>query len=149
MVIDSEPALILYSSGLLSRWGFNDGDLPEGLADYLDDHGVAYPDWPPVLCRLVTEHLLPAVREHHDVEIIIFSTHHNPIRAVLVDGASVDQWWPELAGGPPMTPACVAVPYSVVAAACGAAVPGHETGSSPGGTAGRSVGGGGPADGSG
>lgn len=70
----------LYADCLGSKFGFNDGDEPEALLDWCDEHGLPYPeDWHAVLIRLVRAHLLPLLP---GVEVQTISTAHNPIRAV-------------------------------------------------------------------
>jgi len=82
--------LTLVSACLLSRFGFNDGDYPEEVYDYLDEVGADYPaHWGPVLVQLVREHLIPALSEHHCVEFYTVGTSHNPCRADI-DGVRFD-----------------------------------------------------------
>ena len=85
--------LTLHSVGLLSKWGFNDGDVDEYLADWLEAQGFpedSY-DWHDVLIELVQTRLLPQLAAcGHQVETTTIGTIHNPIRAVWVDGAEVD-----------------------------------------------------------
>lgn len=119
-----EPVLTLVSAGLMSRFGFGDGDVPEWLLDHCDAQNVTYPvDWRRALCRLVRAHLLPALSEHHDVEVVELGCSHNPIRAVWVDGVDVTPFWSS-GGGPVLTPESVWVPYPTVVAVCGLRGPG-------------------------
>jgi hypothetical protein len=107
-----EPMLHLSSSSLLSKYGFDDGAIPEQVLDYLDDHAIAYPDnWHAILITLVRAHLLPELAKHHTVEVEEIGTHHNPIRAHSVDGAPIDTdlLWMNL------TPESVLVPMSTMA----------------------------------
>ena len=112
--------LTLASDGLLSKWGFNDGDEPDELLALLDDVGILggynyrLPDkvWHNVLCRLVREQLIP--RLDQDVTVYALETNHNPIRARTVDGINVA--WP-LSPQPDLTPESVAIPIDVVLAA--------------------------------
>lgn len=80
--------LILHSRSLASKYGFNDGDEPDHLLDWLDVHHPEYDyataDWHPTLIRLVETYLLPALKE--DVEILTIDTIHNPVRAARVNG---------------------------------------------------------------
>lgn len=71
----------LFADGLLSKWGFCDGDLLEWLYEFgkHDRHAV--------LCAVVRQKLLPALAQKVEVEEI--STIHNPIRARTVDGKDV------------------------------------------------------------
>lgn len=113
------PTLTLYSQNLLSKWGFNDGDTPEHLMDYWDDQGIDYSgiDWRQVLRRLVRDHLLPALTRHHRIEVYEIETIHNPIRASVVDGITIDAH--EMNRGLTLNPESVDVPYPAIATACG------------------------------
>ena len=76
--------VLLFSDGLLSKWGFNDGDLLDWLFDYdekFDIHAV--------LRAVVREKLLPALTDK--VEVFDIDTIHNPIRAQTVNGVDVTQ----------------------------------------------------------
>lgn len=114
--MDDDRVLRLRSAGLLSKWGFNDGDEPDDVADWLEADGIDYMAirWRPVLQRLIREHLLPVLDQTvvaYDIE-----TNHNPIRAETVDGVKVDVY---KTSDPPivLTPEYVDVPYSAVIAA--------------------------------
>jgi hypothetical protein len=80
----------IYLSGdsLFSKYGFNDGDMPDALMDWLDaDHpSVDYSveDWHPVLVQLVRGHLLPLLPD--GLEVYEIDTIHNPIRARSLNG---------------------------------------------------------------
>ena len=117
------PPLRLFSDGLLSKWGFNDGDEPDWLLDYCDDHGLDYPDaWHAALRTLVHEHLLPALDQR--VEVYDIETIHNPIRAAYVDGVKVsDDVVYGRQDGPNLSPEWVEVPLDKVLAACGIEYP--------------------------
>jgi hypothetical protein len=110
-VVDTEPAVRLYSSGLLSKWGFSDGDAPDEWLDYCDEHAVGYPPWHAILTALVRRYLLPVLDQK--VAVTEIGTIHNPIRAETVDGADVTAGW---YGEPAvtLTPECVTVPMSEV-----------------------------------
>ncbi|ASU81518.1 hypothetical protein CDO52_00805 [Nocardiopsis gilva YIM 90087] len=86
----SEPAITLYSSDLLSKWGFNDGDEPDIWLDYLDEMGLDWDDIPWPLVPLVRRYLLPALAAHHDIEVYEIESIHNPIRARRVNGIEID-----------------------------------------------------------
>lgn len=119
------------TSGLLSKWGFGDGDM---LDDWLFDHGFRRPDsWEPnpehplpkwnhdedphgfrhrVLIRVVREHVLPAIEQ--DIEVYEISTNHNPIRARTVNGAEWDAYTASVDGV--LTPEWVEVGEDVLLA---------------------------------
>lgn len=105
----------LYSSDLCSKWGFNDGDIPEHVMAWCAENGVEpqVVDWHEVLRALVHEHLLPALAEHHEVEVFHVVTNHNPIRAYRIDGQDIDA---RSGPAPWLTPDRVTVPADVVIA---------------------------------
>lgn len=114
------PDLTLYSFGLLSKWGFSDGDCPDEIEDYLDEIDAPYPapkDWHTALRKLVREHLLPALAEHHTIEVYDIDTIHNPIRARTVDGHEIDDYADN--DHIVLAPDVVTVPWIAVAAALG------------------------------
>lgn len=82
----TDQSLILHASGLLSKWGFGDGDV---LAQWWWD---VYDEEPPkndhdLLYALVTQYLLPALRkEGNDVQVYRIHTNHNPVRAEYLNG---------------------------------------------------------------
>lgn len=115
------PELILNSASLLSKWGFNDGNIPDHLMDYWDDIGIAYPDvdWHHALCTLVHRFLLPELTKHHVIEVVdSVETIHNPIRAITIDGVAVEQFWYS-DYKPTLIPQSVHVPYTAIAEICG------------------------------
>jgi hypothetical protein len=119
------PTLTLHSWSLLSKFGFNDGDVPDEILDYMFEAGVnprETPwDWHDALRAMVRKHLLPALAaEGHEVEVYDIDTAHNPIRADKIDGVVVDsldrdQW-------PTLTPEYVTVEWADVAHALGAQI---------------------------
>lgn len=108
----AKDVLRIYSSGLLSKWGFNDGDMPEEVCEYCEALAIDYGliDWHATLVRLVCADLLPALKEN--VEIYEIETIHNPIRAHTVNGERVDV----LNDGvlPSLTPEYVEIPMARV-----------------------------------
>jgi hypothetical protein len=108
--MSGEPVLHLFSSGLLSKWGFGDGDAPDAWLDYCDELGVDYlPEWHRILTALVRRYLLPVLEQ--DVTVREIETNHNPIRASTVDGAEVEYPHDDSIR---LTPECVTVPMSEV-----------------------------------
>ena len=110
------PDLHLASVDLCSKWGFGDGDEPDWVMDFCEANGrpFASVDWHPILRDLVRRYLLPALAEHHDVEVYDIETIHNPIRARVIDGQAIDDYaaWD---AAPTLTPAGVTVPGDEVA----------------------------------
>ena len=81
------------ASGLLSKWGFDDGDTPDDVADehWRRSPGPFSPkharDWRADVIVPIAEHLLvPALPV--PVEFYSISTSHNPARVLTVDGAA-------------------------------------------------------------
>lgn len=113
---DTSDVVTLFSEGLLSKWGFGDGDcLDDVLYDWADENGIPYSrlNDHAVLIRLVREYVLPAL----DQQVVAYtiSTIHNPIRAKAIDGVPLAE--AVIYGDaprPPLTPAMVDVPLSVV-----------------------------------
>ncbi|MFE3248421.1 hypothetical protein [Streptomyces sp. NPDC059209] len=109
----TEPTMTLFSSDLLSKWGFNDGDIPEPWLHWCETQGVdpnafAFP-W----AALVRKHLVPAIEQ--DVTVVEILTVHNPIRAQTVDGIDMTQSWRGGGGvAPTLTPELVEVPMAEV-----------------------------------
>jgi len=109
--------LVLFTDDLLSKWGFNDGDLPDELDDWLKARGERIGSWHPVLCAVVRECLLPALDQRLEVQEI--ETIHNPIRATVVDGVEVPEGvhYGRMTSPFRLTPARVSVPFETVLAA--------------------------------
>ncbi len=102
--------MLFATSGLLSKWGFSDGDL---LDDLLWDHDIRGADNQAVLATIVEQYVVPALDQEVETERI--GTLHNPIRAVTVDG---EEWGdrvyqPFIADGV-LTPEYVEVPDDVI-----------------------------------
>ena len=121
--------LMLRSDGLLSKWGFGDGDLPDTVWDLIDAHGIDYAalDWHRVLTQLVRERLLPALDQR--VEVYEIDTIHNPVRAATIDGEPVSD---DVIYGrvpePTLTPEYVVVPWEAALVAIRASVLPPEAG---------------------
>ena len=84
--------LTLDAASLWSKWGFNDGDMPDEL------DGMNWQKWDQVLEQLIRQHLLPLL---DGVEIVVWGTSHNPFRATTFgqdmpaqfEGVSVTILW--------------------------------------------------------
>jgi hypothetical protein len=87
----SEPHVTLFSAGLLSKWGFNDGDDPDAWLDWCEAQGIDYNrlDYP--LAALVRQHLVPAIEQ--PVTVVDIETCHNPIRIDTLHGVDVVDYW--------------------------------------------------------
>lgn len=139
--MSNESVLYLHSSGLLSKWGFNDGAAPDDVLDYCEErglltdaHGYYQPvSWRPILEQLVRRYLLPTLDQH--VTVVHIETTHNPIRAETVDGVNVDDCWHD-GGGPELTPESVTIPMAEVAALIPADRPPCGPRRAPGGVSG-------------
>lgn len=77
------------ADGLLSKWGFGDGDM---LDDFLYDHGFVGSK-KEVLALTVLRHVIPALGQK-DIELVKVAdwnwTGHNPIRAKRISGIEVN-----------------------------------------------------------
>lgn len=79
--------LTLFASGLLSKWGFCDGDRVDDWWWEVFDESA--PD--EALEQLVEQLLLPVLTEHgHTFEAYRIGTIHNPIRLRVLDGEPVN-----------------------------------------------------------
>jgi hypothetical protein len=107
-----EPHLTLFSSSLLSKWGFNDGDDPDDWLDYCEAHQVDHNELDFPLVALVRRYLLPKLQQ--SVTVVEIETSHNPIRADSVDGQDVTEVWYGRAPEPTITPEAVDVPMADV-----------------------------------
>lgn len=114
--MSDEPKLLLPSDGLLSKWGFNDGDAPADFLDWLEAGGHGWRiDWHPVLIRLVEDYLVPALDQQ--VTLAVIGTGHNPVRAETVNGTDAAGSWyrgNDADPHPQLTPEYVEVPFWVV-----------------------------------
>lgn len=108
----TEPTVTLFSSSLLSKWGFNDGDTPEPWLDWCETQGIDYNAFDFPLAALVRKHLVPALDQA--VAIVDIETSHNPIRAETVDGIDVTKVWFGRAPEPTLTPEYLDVPMAEV-----------------------------------
>lgn len=106
----TEPHLTLFSSSLLSKWGFNDGEDPDDWLDYCEAKGIDYTALPFPLIPLVRTYLLPQIEQ--DVSLVEVETNHNPIRVDTVEGADVTEVWFGRAPEPTLTPDHVNIPMS-------------------------------------
>ena len=87
--------MIFHPIGLLSKWGFCDGDIME---EFATDHSIDLPYTEfgfsishRILIEVVEKHLLPQL--HQQVVIVTINCIHNPIRASTVDGKDVEHLW--------------------------------------------------------
>ena len=111
--MSKEPVFTLVSAGLLSKWGFNDGDCPDDVLAWLEENGHGWRvDWHPVLTKLVEDYLVPALDQ--EVELAHILTSHNPVRARTVNGADTEECWFGRQDSLELTPETVDVPMPVV-----------------------------------
>lgn len=88
----TEPIFTLDADGLLSKWGFGDGDaLSDWWWDNFDEDTPF--DDREVLHALVLAFLVPAIHDAaREVEIVHVETIHNPVRADTLDGHQVNHY---------------------------------------------------------
>lgn len=111
--MSEEQVFTLVSDGLLSKWGFHDGDCPDDVLGWLEANGHGWRiDWHQVLTKLVEDYLVPALDQK--VELARILTIHNPVRARTVDGRDVEECWYGRQPCPELTPVVVDVPMTVV-----------------------------------
>ncbi|WP_327300362.1 hypothetical protein [Streptomyces goshikiensis] len=108
----TDPHLTLFSSNLLSKWGFNDGEDPEPWLDWCDEQGIDHAELDFPWTALVRQRLLPAIEQ--EVTAVDIETIHNPIRIDTVGGVDVTEVWFGRAPEPQLTPESVDVPMSEV-----------------------------------
>ncbi|MEU0955848.1 hypothetical protein ABZ353_26465 [Streptomyces niveus] len=108
----TESHITLFSSCLLSKWGFNDGDTPESWLDWCETNGIDHTKLKFPLIALVRKHLEPAIEQ--TIEVTKIGTSHNPIRALRVDGIDMGNVWSARAPAPHLTPDYVTVPMTEV-----------------------------------
>lgn len=115
-----ENHLRLDPDGLFSKFGFNDGDVPDGFEVWRERQGLAPidwhldGDWHEILDELVRTRLVPAI--DRDVEVVKMLTNHNPCRALTVDGRTPEEYEELLREGrvEEIEPEFVDVPYADV-----------------------------------
>lgn len=96
----SGDAIAFYSEGLLSKWGFGDGDMLDDLLYAYDfdfnqvthfrprgDIGLTYGTSHEILITVVCAFVIPKLDQR--VEPYAISTIHNPIRAHRINGKLV------------------------------------------------------------
>jgi hypothetical protein len=98
----TDPQLTLFSSGLLSKWGFWDGMAPDDWLDYCEARGVDYTRLPFPLTSLVRRYLLPQIEQA--VTVVEIDTCHNPVRAATVDLQDMTDVWTGRVPEPLLTP---------------------------------------------
>lgn len=104
--------VVLSTDGLLSKWGFEDGDtLSELACDWRYDEGLDV-DYKDLLVELVRRFVLPILDQQ--VEVYTLTTSHNPIRARRVDGVEGDEHGEN--EGITLTPETVTIPMAQVRA---------------------------------
>lgn len=109
--------MIFYTSSLLSKWGFKDGDI---FDDILYDNFITMPEVTAephdrehqALIHIVKEFILPKLDQK--VEVVEICTIHNPIRAKTVDGVNVEDQWYDVNHTTKITPEIIVVPDEIV-----------------------------------
>lgn len=105
--------LTLYSTGLLSKWGFMDGDVVD---DWIYDNGLweKYKDIDDhkILEELVGKYLLPKL--NHKVSTCFVGTNHNPVRADSIDHKLYGNWYEDDEWENKLKPESVIIPSNKV-----------------------------------
>lgn len=116
---DARDVFTLWPEGLMSRWGFQDGDVihqDDDFWDYANEHGVdlltVERDW--LLLAVVQTFIVPVVDQVLDV--FHMETQHNPVRTRTVDGHLIDHRLDEDDQPVHLTPREITVPYADVLA---------------------------------
>ncbi len=86
-----------YTHGLLSKWGFKDGDCLYDIEGMPEDVNARH-----LLADVVRAHVLPKMKQR--IEVVQIETCHNPIRAKSVDGADVQDRWDDTQFEMPLEP---------------------------------------------
>jgi len=109
--------MIFHTDSLISKWGFDDGDILENFAfnnnlEFEYDPDKSHSGSHSALIKLVCEHILPKL----DQEVIVqeISCIHNPIRALTVNGRDASAFWHESFSPPFITPATIYIPNEIV-----------------------------------
>jgi hypothetical protein len=93
-----------YTNGLLSKFGFEDGDMLDDMLDWagyagldqvhhftVSDEYDSFSFYHVVLSVAVCAYVVPALDQRVDIELL--HTIHNPVRANRVDGQRVESWY--------------------------------------------------------
>lgn len=115
-------AMHLRSEGLLSKWGFWDGAVPDELYDWVERHDRmaarlpmrwVHDVWQEVLVALVRTRVLPLLDQRVDVVVYELPATHNPLRASRVDGVEITGEMHQGRGPcpPVLTPEVFALPW--------------------------------------
>lgn len=106
MTTSEPPPLHLDAEGLMSKWGFGDGDaFDDWWWDTFDTNPPVNSD--DILHALIVEYLMSALAAAgHRGELTRIGTSHNPIRLETLDGAEVDHYSPADHFDPPI---CVTI----------------------------------------
>lgn len=95
------------TSGLLSKWGFVDGDV---LCDFVGENFKEYIRGQELLMVILKKYVIPQIKSKLD--IVEIGTNHNPIRTRSVDGVEVD--WFAHGQGIKIDPEYVEVPDDIL-----------------------------------
>lgn len=83
--------ILFDTSGLLSKFGFKDGDILDDIWFDVEDSGIEPKiDRHQFLIKVVKELLIPKI--DNNIELLEIDTIHNPIRASKVDGIDINSF---------------------------------------------------------
>lgn len=109
--------MIFHTNDLLSKWGFDDGDILNDFAfnnnlEFTNDPAESHSGSHEALIKIVREHILPRLDQKVVVQTI--SCIHNPIRALTVNGCDTSAFWYESFSPPFITPATIDIPNETI-----------------------------------
>lgn len=107
---DTYKTIRLYSRGLLSKWGFSDGDI---LSDFIYENDLDFKlSEHKLLESLIKRHLLPKL--NHKIEVCFMMTNHNPVRAEMIDGVDYSNWYEDDEWDTKLQPEFVEITYDQI-----------------------------------
>lgn len=88
--------MIFHTISLLSKWGFNDGDILDGHPDERI-RSLSYDEQHDLLFEVVQRYILPHLRANSGkpIRIVQLSTTHNPVRVSMIGEETTHHLWYE------------------------------------------------------
>ncbi len=108
--------MIIFTNGLLSKWGFNDGSPWESASGAVQDaifERLTYEQQIALFTDVLKKHVLPKLDQK--VEEMAIGMGHNNWRARIIDGRDVHELWCETSRTEDfLSPASIEVPDAVI-----------------------------------